>query len=120
MRFFTVILLGVFAISAFSPLPVSAEKLSRTVEFETPDIKDAFCGARIDFRICKCAFHNEMCKDIGRTSSIADFILNSKYEAHVAQLRAVLRVRNQRLVEALRQLTDQGKIHRLEHGYVRS
>ena len=89
MRFFTVILLGVFAISAFSPLPVSAEKLSRTVEFETPDIKDAFCGARIDFRICKCAFHNEMCKDIGRTSSIADFILNSKYEAHVAQLRAV-------------------------------
>ena len=42
MRFFTVILLGVFAISAFSPLPVSAEKLSRTVEFETPDIIDGF------------------------------------------------------------------------------
>lgn len=88
MRFLAALFIGIFAVSVFSPLPVSAEKLSRTVQFETPDIKDGYCGQRIDYRICKCSFHNEMCEDIGRTRSVASFILNSKYGAHVSQLRA--------------------------------
>ncbi|MEK7493645.1 MAG: hypothetical protein AAB630_00660 [Patescibacteria group bacterium] len=87
MRFLTFLLTLMFAVSAFSPLPVSAERLSRTVKFEQPDIKDAFCGARIDYKICKCSFHNEMCKEIGRTRSVASYILNSKYGAYVSQLR---------------------------------
>jgi hypothetical protein len=48
---------------------------------------------------------------------ILDLLSESSESRSVAQLRAVLRVRNQRLVVALRQLTDQGKIRRREHGY---
>lgn len=88
MRFLTFLLIGMFAASAFSPFPASAEKLSRTVKFVQPDIKDGYCGQRIDYKICKCSFHNEMCEEIGRTRSVASFILNSKYTAHIAQLRA--------------------------------
>ena len=51
---------------------------------------------------------------------ILDLLSESKEPRSVAQLRAVLRVRNQRLIEALRQLTNQGKIQRLELGYVLS
>lgn len=87
MRFFALVCIGIIAISAFSPFPVSAEKLSRTVKFVQPDIKDGYCGQRIDYRICKCSFHNEMCEEIGRTRSVASFILNSKYGAYVSQLR---------------------------------
>jgi hypothetical protein len=51
---------------------------------------------------------------------ILNLLSESNEPRSVAQLRAVLRVRNQRLIEALRQLADQGKIQRLEHGYVLS
>lgn len=60
----------------------------RTVMFEAPDIHDDFCGAKIDYRICKCARHGEMCKDIGRERNVAQYILNARYHAHVAVLRA--------------------------------
>lgn len=75
------------AVMLFSE-PALAEKAVRTVKFEAPDIRDEFCGAYIDYRICKCARHDEMCKDIGRTRSVASFILNTRYAAHVAKLRA--------------------------------
>jgi hypothetical protein len=48
---------------------------------------------------------------------ILELLSESSEPRTVAQLRAALRVRNQRLVETLRQLVDQGKIHRFEHGY---
>lgn len=51
---------------------------------------------------------------------ILELLSESSEPRSVAQLRAVLRVRNQRLVEALRQLTDQGKTRRLEGGYALS
>jgi hypothetical protein len=51
---------------------------------------------------------------------ILELLSESSEPRSVAQLRALLRVRNQRLVEALRQLTEQAKIHRLERGYARS
>jgi hypothetical protein len=45
-------------------------------------------------------------------------LLSESSEARsVSDLRAVLRVRNQRLVESLRQLTAQGRIQRVDHGY---
>lgn len=49
---------------------------------------------------------------------ILELLSASNESLPVAKLRSVLRVRNQRLIEALRQLTDQGKIRRLESGYV--
>jgi hypothetical protein len=49
---------------------------------------------------------------------ILELLSASSEPRSVTQLRSALRVRNQRLVEALRQLTEQGKILRLEHGYV--
>jgi len=48
---------------------------------------------------------------------ILELLSESEEPRSLAQLRAVLRVRNQRLVEALRQLTAQDKIRRLERGY---
>ena len=51
-------------------------------------------------------------------SRILECLSESSEPRTVAQLRSALRVRNQRLIEALRQLTDQGKIRRLERGYV--
>jgi hypothetical protein len=49
---------------------------------------------------------------------ILELLSESSEPRTVAKLRSALRVRNQRLVEALRQLTDQRKISRLERGYV--
>ena len=51
-------------------------------------------------------------------SRILELLSESSEPRTVSQLRSALRVRNQRLVEALRQLTDQRKIRRLERGYV--
>jgi hypothetical protein len=48
---------------------------------------------------------------------ILEILSESGEPRSVAQLRAVLRVRNQRLVEAVRQLTTQGRVCRLERGY---
>lgn len=50
---------------------------------------------------------------------ILELLSESSEPRTVAQLRALVRVRNQRLIEALRQLVDQGKIQRLERGYAR-
>lgn len=85
----TIIFLTACLVAAFAfPGIVSAEKVMRTVMFEAPDIHDDFCGAKIDYRICKCARHGEMCKDIGRERNVAQYILNARYHAHVAVLRA--------------------------------
>lgn len=85
----TIILLAVSFLALFAlPATVSAEKVTRTVVFEVPDIHDDFCGAKIDFRICKCARHGEMCNDIGRERHVAQYLLNARYQAHVAALRA--------------------------------
>ncbi len=44
-----------------------------------PDIKTAFCGTRIDFRYCKCAFHGQYCDDIGYSSADANGIVQTQY-----------------------------------------
>jgi hypothetical protein len=50
-------------------------------------------------------------------SRILDLLSTSPQTLPVAQLRSRLRIRNQRLVEALRQLCSQGKIQRVDNGY---
>ena len=50
-------------------------------------------------------------------SRILDLLSTSPEHLAVAQLRSRLRVRNQRLVEALRQLSSQGKVVHMENGY---
>ncbi|MEK9152175.1 MAG: hypothetical protein AAB692_02320, partial [Patescibacteria group bacterium] len=65
------------------PLAASA----KSVPLKIPDIKDDFCGSQIDFRMCKCAFHGEYCKELGRDKKIADFMVRAKYAAYVAKLR---------------------------------
>lgn len=69
------------------PFAVSAEGADRTEHFKKPDIKEEFCGAKIDFRICKCAFHGEYCKELGRTRNIAAMILDTKFGAYVSDLK---------------------------------
>ena len=74
---------------AFAPSVVFSEKLSRTEKFKTPDIKNDFCGVQMDFQYCKCAFHNEYCKDIGKERKVADFVVNSGFKAYVDGLRTM-------------------------------
>lgn len=82
------LLLAVVVLSgSYTASPALAEKVSRKTEFKAPDIHDEFCGSRIDYRICKCSRHGEMCKDIGRERRVAQYILNAKYNAYVNQLR---------------------------------
>lgn len=69
------------------PFAVLAEGADRTEHFKKPDIKEEFCGAKIDFRICKCAFHGEYCKELGRTRNIAAMILDTKFGAYVSDLK---------------------------------
>ena len=74
-------------LGGFSTQTASAERFARAEEFKTPDIKDEFCGQRIDYQICKCAFHGELCQNIGRDKKTANFILYSRYDAYVSDLR---------------------------------
>ena len=48
---------------------------------------------------------------------VLQLLSQSSEPRSVSDLRASLRVRNQRLIESLRQLTAQGKIQRMDHGY---
>ena len=66
----------------FSPALVYAKE-SR---FEIPDLRDDFCGAKIDYRICKCALHNEMCDSIGMDKKAARVKLDLEFDAFVKKL----------------------------------
>jgi len=37
--------------------------------YETPSVKDSFCGPVINFQYCKCAFHDELCGAVGLSQS---------------------------------------------------
>jgi hypothetical protein len=43
------------------------------------DIKNNFCGVHINYRYCKCAFHNEHCGNVGMSKSEAKEHVFSKY-----------------------------------------
>ncbi len=49
--------------------------------FVHKDIKDDFCGAKIDYRYCKCAFHGDFCEELGMTKKAADTYVRSEFEA---------------------------------------
>ena len=56
------------------------------VKFETPDIKDDFCGVHLNFQYCKCAFHNEYCDAVGMNKSQANNYVNEEFDKWVAGL----------------------------------
>lgn len=49
------------------------------------DIKNNFCGIHIDYRYCKCAFHNEYCGAIGMSSNEAEELVFSKYDEWIGE-----------------------------------
>jgi hypothetical protein len=53
----------------------------------------------------------------GLSTRILQILSESSEPRSVSDLRACLRVRNQRLIDSLRQLVGQGKIHRIDHGF---
>jgi len=62
-----------------------------TVEkFQTPDIKNDYCGAMIDFRFCKCGFHGDknFCEQIGQTEATANETVQNGFSGYVAQRKA--------------------------------
>ena len=44
------------------------------------DVKDNFCGIHMDYRYCKCAFHNQHCNDIKMSKNEAKDYVFSAYE----------------------------------------
>ena len=59
---------------------------AQLVEFETPNIKDDFCGVHLNFQYCKCAFHNEYCDAIGMSKGQANNYVNDEFDTWVAGL----------------------------------
>jgi hypothetical protein len=59
-------------------------------KFVSPDIKDDYCGAMIDFRFCKCGFHGEkgFCKQIGQTEATANETVQNGFDKYVEQKRS--------------------------------
>ncbi len=43
------------------------------------DIKDNYCGVRINAAYCKCAFHNELCGSVGMSKGEANAYVHEKY-----------------------------------------
>ncbi|MCK4539521.1 hypothetical protein KAU09_00020 [Candidatus Parcubacteria bacterium] len=58
----------------------------KMVRFEKPDIKDNFCGPVMNYKYCKCAFHNEFCDELGISSNTANTYVRSEYNRWVAHL----------------------------------
>jgi len=53
--------------------------MARFVPYNKPDIKEDFCGIVVDYKYCKCAWHNikEHCKAVGMDqSSAAAYVTN--------------------------------------------
>ncbi|MFA6254881.1 MAG: hypothetical protein WC675_02460 [Patescibacteria group bacterium] len=59
---------------------IKPEGVSRTEDFEKPDIKDEFCGIQISFQYCKCAFHGQYCDEIGMSKKEADKYVQEEYD----------------------------------------
>ena len=74
--------IGLFSKPAFATISVE--------NFKSPDIKNDYCGAAMDFRFCKCAFHGDknFCNQIGKDQSSADEVVQSGFNTYVAQRKA--------------------------------
>jgi len=59
---------------------------SETEKFEYPDIKDDFCGVKINYQYCKCAFHNDFCDNIGMDKRSANVYVRDEYNKWVEGL----------------------------------
>ncbi len=56
---------------------------STTEKFEYPDIKDDFCGVKINYQYCKCAFHNDFCDNIGMDKRAANLYVRDEFNKWV-------------------------------------
>lgn len=56
------------------------EGVSKTEDFNKPDIKDEFCGIQIGYQYCKCAFHNQFCDEIGMSKKEANKYVQEQYD----------------------------------------
>jgi len=57
-----------------------------TEKFQYPDIKDDFCGVKINYQYCKCAFHNDFCDNIGMDKRAANTHVRNEYNKWVQGL----------------------------------
>ncbi len=88
--FIVLALTPLFLAGCGEALPVDGEQYVKPEKgntFEAPDIKDDFCGVKISFQYCKCAFHNQYCGSIGMDKSGANTHVYSEYNTYVASLK---------------------------------
>ena len=74
LNFFTALITMVFVVSGCVP-----NGIAKTEKFKYPDIKNEFCGVAISYQYCKCAFHNQFCKEIGMSKSAANSYVQGEF-----------------------------------------
>ncbi len=83
-------------------------------KFEEPDIKDDYCNT-INFYLCKCAFHNDHCKNVGMDKGEANAVVQAGYQEYVQEkLEEFLLA-----CETSGGIPDKDRCIRCDDGYVR-
>ena len=84
MKLIKVLLKGsVLSVFMFLSVVSFAQAKERVSTYNFPDIKDRLCGTTIDYRYCKCAFHDQYCGAIGLTKGTANEYVWNKYREYV-------------------------------------
>lgn len=80
-------IIGAFLLLTLTGCTQLPDGVSKTEDFNKPDIKDEFCGIQISYQYCKCAFHNQFCDEIGMTKKEADKYVKEEYEKWLSTSR---------------------------------
>lgn len=70
-------ILSLFLILSFI-VPI-AHAGSKKTPYEVPSVKDDYCGIVMNFQYCKCAFHNEFCKNINLSPGSAHAYVQKEF-----------------------------------------
>ena len=69
------------------PVAYAGELVER---YQIPDVKDDYCGIEINYQYCKCAFHDELCEEIGMDPSSANsYVLGEFREWNKKRIQAM-------------------------------
>ena len=87
VRAHRLVLLAVLAATALAVRLDAAPENVRVEKFKAPNIKSAFCGVKISYRYCKCAFHGKLCDSVNLSESAANAKVRGEYKKWVDEKR---------------------------------
>lgn len=80
-------IVAILAVTTFLLSGCGKSGVDRTTSFSNPSIKDEFCGVHINYQYCKCAFHNQFCKEVGMSKKEANEYVQKEYDAWLVTQR---------------------------------